>query len=160
MAFEHPFPLTPTLSLGEREPFGPVSRESPALEFADRRAKIPPLPEGEGRGEGERAQLISNPGSTWKSSTNIHGNIIQLRQLLAERFPGLRTHAGDWRPHKGNFRPTGLAQLDTALDGGLGKGALTEIVAEQAGMGSTFLLCAILRQATAEGQLSAFVDGS
>jgi hypothetical protein len=50
--------------------------------------------------------------------------------------------------------------LDTALDGGLGKGALTEIVAEQAGMGSTFLLCAILRQATAEGQLSAFVDGS
>jgi hypothetical protein len=53
-----------------------------------------------------------------------------------------------------------LAQLDALLDGGLSKGALTEIVAERPGAGSTFLFCAILRQAAGEGQLSAFVDGS
>jgi hypothetical protein len=88
------------------------------------------------------------------------GDIIQLRKLLAERFPGIRTHAAEWRPHRGNFRPTGLAQLDAVLEGGLAKGALTEIVAEEPGAGSTFLLCAILRQAAAEGQLSAFVDGN
>jgi hypothetical protein len=88
------------------------------------------------------------------------GDIIQLRQLLAERFPGLRSHAREWGVRRANFRPTGLAGLDAALDGGLSKGALTEIVAEQSGAGSTFLLCAILRQAAEEGQLSAFVDGS
>jgi hypothetical protein len=158
MDFDNRFPLTPALSLGEREPSGSVLRESEALEFGNRRAKILPLPKGEGRGEGGQAQRIFTSGP--KSSTDLDGDIIYLRQLLAERFPGLRTHAADWRSRRGNFRPTGLAQLDAVLGGGPGKGALTEIVAEQPGAGSTFLLCAILRQAAHEGQLSAFVDGS
>src|SRR3954451_4982985 len=88
------------------------------------------------------------------------GDIIQLRQLLAERFPGLRSHAGGGEGRRGAFRATGLTELDALLDGGLSKGALTEIVAERPGAGGTFLLCVILRQAAAEGQLSAFVDGS
>jgi protein ImuB len=49
----HSFPLTPTLSLRERENGSAGSLQSEALEFAERRAKSPPLPEGEGRGEGE-----------------------------------------------------------------------------------------------------------
>jgi len=88
------------------------------------------------------------------------GDIIRLRQLLAEKFPGLRTFAEELQVRRGNFRPTGLAQLDELLQGGLVKGSLTEIVAEQPGAGSTFLLCSILRQATQEGQLCAFVDGT
>jgi hypothetical protein len=158
MVFEHPFPPTSALSPRERETASADSRQPEVLELADRLPKILPLPEGEGRGEGEQAQQISNPRTLCKREPE--SNVIQLRQLLAERFPGICTHAADWRPHRGNFKPTGLAQLDAALDGGLGKGALTEIVAERAGAGGTFLLCAILRRAVEEGQLSAFVDGS
>src|SRR5438105_14596224 len=88
------------------------------------------------------------------------GNIIQLRQLLAEKFPGLRTRAEDLEACRGNLRATGLPQLDEVLQGGLAKGGLTEIVAEQQGGGSTLLMCSILRQAAQERQLSAFIDGS
>jgi hypothetical protein len=88
------------------------------------------------------------------------GNIIKLREVLAERFPGLRTRAEELPARRRNFRPSGLAQLDAVLAGGFCKGALTEIVAEQSGTGGTFLLCSILRQAVQGGQLSAFVDGS
>src|SRR5256714_1678758 len=88
------------------------------------------------------------------------GNIIHLRKLLAEKFPGLRTHAEEWRACRASFRPTGVAQLDELLQGGLCKGGLTEIVADQPGAGSTLLICSILCQAAWEGQLVAFVDGS
>jgi hypothetical protein len=50
--------------------------------------------------------------------------------------------------------------LDEVLEGGLAKGAVTEIVAERNSAGSTLLLCSILRQAALDEQLSAFVDGS
>src|SRR6185436_1552986 len=88
------------------------------------------------------------------------GNIIQLRQLLAEKFPGLRTRAEELGARRGNFRATGVAPLDEVLEGGLAKGGLTEIVAEQLGTGSTLLMYSIIRQAALEGQLSACVDGS
>src|SRR5439155_27191979 len=87
------------------------------------------------------------------------GNIIQLRELLAKRFPGLKTRAEE-RLNRGNLWATGLPQLDEVLQGGLARGGLTEIVAGQLGAGSTLLMCSILRQAVQEGQLSAFVDGS
>ena len=48
-----PFPLTPALSLGEREglrPHRPLTQPPGPI---PRRQPIPPLPEGEGRGEGE-----------------------------------------------------------------------------------------------------------
>ena len=60
-------------------------------------------------------------------------NIIELRQLLAERFPGLRTRADELSTAKHTFWPTGVLQLDASLRGGMNKGALTEIVAEQRG---------------------------
>ena len=87
-------------------------------------------------------------------------NIIQLRELLAGKFPGLRTRAQDLEQCRGNFHPTGLPRLDEVLRGGLAKGGLTEIVSSQQSGGSTFLMCSILRQAAQEGQLSVFVDGS
>ncbi len=55
-----PFPLTLTRSLGEREKQPDATRFSnglptnPALSFPAGRKTILPLPEGEGRGEGER----------------------------------------------------------------------------------------------------------
>jgi hypothetical protein len=47
------FPLTLTLSLGEREPPPARLGNFDALRFGDRQARTLPLPKGEGWGEGE-----------------------------------------------------------------------------------------------------------
>src|SRR3989442_8594786 len=49
------FPLTPALSLGERESQRAAPECFNALRFAHRLAAIHPLPWGEGRGEGEES---------------------------------------------------------------------------------------------------------
>jgi len=57
-----PQPLTPALFLGERESTQTALEGSNDLRFADRLATIPPLPKGEGRGEGkqdERPEMAS-----------------------------------------------------------------------------------------------------
>ena len=87
-------------------------------------------------------------------------NIIQLRQLLKERFPGLRTNAEEFSPETRPFWATGLRQIDDLLQGGFAQGALTEIVAERRGVGSALLACSLLRHAAQAGQIVAFVDGA
>src|SRR6266478_5759245 len=52
--FQGPFPLTPALSLRERENQGPRWNNSKWRPFSNALPMILPLPEGEGRGEGER----------------------------------------------------------------------------------------------------------
>src|SRR6266581_5304668 len=52
--FERCFPLTPALSLGERENHTPRFRQSRAPRLLATRDAVFPLPEGEGQGEGER----------------------------------------------------------------------------------------------------------
>jgi|SRR6185369_9031523 hypothetical protein len=49
-----PFPLTPALSLGEKENRFPVLRQSAAPLCFKSGITCLPLPEGEGRGEGEK----------------------------------------------------------------------------------------------------------
>ena len=56
------FPLTPALSLRERENQAPYCNNSERLGFSNALPAIPPLPEGEGRGEGERALEIADRG--------------------------------------------------------------------------------------------------
>jgi hypothetical protein len=48
------FPLTPALSLREREPPWLALREAEVPGFVARLDTVPPLPEGEGWGEGEQ----------------------------------------------------------------------------------------------------------
>jgi len=55
--FDVPFPLTPALSLREREPLGPRSCEVGRLPVVVKRALALPLPKGEGWGEGEQSVL-------------------------------------------------------------------------------------------------------
>jgi hypothetical protein len=86
-------------------------------------------------------------------------NIIELRQLLAERFPGLRTRADELSATKHAFWPTGIPQLDEPLRGGLAKGALAEIVAAQHGSGSALLMTALVHRALAENKFTAIIDG-
>jgi len=86
-------------------------------------------------------------------------NIIELRQLLAERFPGLRMRADELSAAKHAFWPTGLPQLDEPLRGGLTKGALAEVTAEQRGSGSALLMTALIHRALHENQFVAVIDG-
>jgi hypothetical protein len=86
-------------------------------------------------------------------------NIIELRQLLAERFPGLRTRADELSATKHAFWPTGLPQLDNPLRGGLTKGALAEVVAEKHGSGSALLMTALVHRALGENKFVAVIDG-
>ena len=83
-----------------------------------------------------------------------------MRQLLKERFPGLRTNAEEFFPDTRPLWPTGLRQIDDLLQGGFVKGALTEIVAERRAAGSALLACSLLRQAAQAGQIVAFADGA
>jgi len=79
-------------------------------------------------------------------------NILDLRQLLAERFPqtfvplGLRL-------------PTGLPDFDQAIGGGLPKSAITELSSSNLSAGSALLIYALLQNAHRDGYFLALVDG-
>ena len=64
---ERRFPLTPALSLGERENLAPSLEQPSTSEPTGCRVRVPPLPGGEGRGEGEPSCRI--PPRGWKFVT-------------------------------------------------------------------------------------------
>lgn len=78
--------------------------------------------------------------------------IIDLRNLLQERFPQpqIATQAR---------LATGIAPLDQAIDGGLPKGAITELTSPNPSSGSASLIAALLQHAHAERQFLALIDG-
>jgi len=84
--------------------------------------------------------------------------VIQLRELLSEKFPALRTRLDD-APPTAKYWPTGILHLDDPLGGGLPKGAFTEIISDQQTSGSATLLRAILHRVASEKQIVALVDG-
>jgi hypothetical protein len=78
--------------------------------------------------------------------------IIDLRNLLAERFPQPVTSPG--------LRlATGLPAIDEAIGGGLPKSAITELSSPQPSAGSALLLSALLQSAERDGYFLALVDG-
>jgi hypothetical protein len=87
-------------------------------------------------------------------------NVIELRRLLENKFPGLRTRADELGTRSRDYWPTGLRQIDETLRGGLPRGALTEVVAAQCGRGGAFFLSRLLHQAAHEKQMIALIDGS
>src|SRR6266404_828376 len=78
--------------------------------------------------------------------------LIDLRQLLAERFP--QTFA----PGTERLR-TGLPAIDGAI-GGLPKNAITELSSPNPSGGSAFLIHALLHRAHRDGFFVALVDGT
>jgi|GEM_PF-1192433 len=84
-------------------------------------------------------------------------NIVQLRQLLLERFPHLRMAAESpsAKPHA--CCPTGLPQIDNLLKGGLPQGEIVEMVSS--GTGSGLVILSLLRQAYEARQWIALIDG-
>ena len=79
--------------------------------------------------------------------------IIQLRELLAERFPREAERLG-------MVFPTGVPSLDEALGGGLRKGTLTEMSTPPEGAGCLTVLNAVMAAAAAEGRPVALIDGA
>jgi RecA DNA recombination protein len=84
-------------------------------------------------------------------------NVVKVRQLLAERFPQLRCFPRDL-PNPVDRIPTGLKQIDDLLQGGLVKGAITELVSSHAGSGTGLVLRSLLRATSERGQWMALVD--
>jgi hypothetical protein len=78
--------------------------------------------------------------------------ILQLRQLLAERFPVAA-------PRHGLAFSTGVPPLDEALGGGLAKGVLTEISTPPDTAGALTVLNAILCESARERRPIALIDG-
>lgn len=86
------------------------------------------------------------------------GNIVELRQLLAEQFPHLRQGLAATPPIE--TVPTGVPALDALLGGGLARGEFTELVGTTDGSGSAQVIHALLRRVAADGRFLALVDGT
>jgi hypothetical protein len=87
-------------------------------------------------------------------------NIIQLRQLLREKFPGLRTRADEFPLKTRDGWASGIPTLDEQLRGGFPRSAISEVIAPKRGCGSALLLLQLLRRAVGANQFTALVDGS
>ena len=80
------------------------------------------------------------------------GSILDLRKLLAERFP----HA----PAAAATRLiTGLSFLDQKIGGGLPKGAITELISPRVSAGSASLIHILLQAAHHNRYFLALIDG-
>ncbi len=83
--------------------------------------------------------------------------VVELRQLLSERFPQAHGTKRGW--HR-TVVATGLANFDALLGGGLPKGEISELVGTRPGSGSAQVIHALLRCAASDGQFLALVDGA
>jgi hypothetical protein len=100
------------------------------------------------------------PGSSPSRAARLRrpvpdGSVVDLRNLLAERFP----HA----PASAERRLiTGLSFLDQTIGGGLPKGAITELISPQVSAGSASLIHALIqaqRGAVVPARPVALIDG-
>ncbi len=87
-------------------------------------------------------------------------NIIQIQELLAGKFPGVRLASAPAPVRDVPVWPTGLFALDQALPGGLPRGSVTELCAPEGSFGGALALRQIIRQAAAAHQWIALIDGS
>jgi hypothetical protein len=85
-------------------------------------------------------------------------NIVQIRDLLGQRFPQVRMTLRETPPSRPYFT-TGLAQIDGLLQG-LPKGAVTELVSPDSSAGGALALRRIVRIAGQERRRMALIDGS
>lgn len=83
--------------------------------------------------------------------------VVELRQLLAERFVNARRAGVSSRA---NVVPSGIAMLDDLLEGGFPRGGFTELVADGHGSGSAQFLHLWLQRVALDGQFLALIDGA
>jgi hypothetical protein len=87
-------------------------------------------------------------------------NVIQLRQLLSEKFPAAHLALERRAAAETRSWPTGLPQIDKPLRGGLPKGALAELSAAKQCSGSATLVREILSHAARRNEIAALIDGN
>ncbi len=80
------------------------------------------------------------------------GKVVDLRKLLAERFPHLPAPAG-------TRVITGLSSFDQTIGGGLPKSAITELISRNLSAGSASLIHALLQAAQRDRYFLALIDG-
>jgi hypothetical protein len=84
--------------------------------------------------------------------------VIELRQILADKFPGLRLHF-EANPGTAPASPQALSPLLDLFQNDFVKGAWHEVVAAKETSGSATFLRALLDWAAAQNQIVALVDG-
>ncbi len=94
----------------------------------------------------------SSPLRRFNPSRSPSASIVDLRNLLAERFPQPRTSS------QGRI-VTGLPALDDTVGGGLPKGTITELTSPNISAGSALLISMLLQAAHRERHFVALVDG-
>jgi recA bacterial DNA recombination protein len=82
----------------------------------------------------------------------MSGKIIDLRNLLANRFPQVPIPVG-------TRLVTGLASLDQSIGGGLPKGGITELISPRGRAGSASLVHAFIHGAYCDQYSVALIDG-
>src|SRR5947208_4562272 len=82
----------------------------------------------------------------------MSGKIIDLRNLLAVRFPQAPMPVG-------TRLVTGLAAIDQSIGGGLPKGAITELISPRGSAGSASLIYALIDCAYRDKCFVALIDG-
>ncbi|HEX7859214.1 MAG TPA: hypothetical protein VF773_02680 [Verrucomicrobiae bacterium] len=92
-------------------------------------------------------------------SSSIARNIVELRQLLATKFPGVRMSA-DPRESISKRWVTGIERIDYFLEGGLPKGAITEVVSSGIASGASTFLASLVERARKNGEWLALVDAT
>ena len=85
-------------------------------------------------------------------SAMASSSIVDLRNLLAERFPQPHT------PPQARIA-TGLATIDNAIGGGLPKGAITELSSPNVSAGTALLIYRLLQMAHQQRYFLALIDG-
>ncbi|MFN7138118.1 MAG: hypothetical protein ACK4UN_02140 [Limisphaerales bacterium] len=85
--------------------------------------------------------------------------IVELRELLAQRFPASRFKAESHEEKARNVWPTGIPTIDELLHGGFLKAGMTELVCQNVSSGSALFISAVLQKAAGEKQILALVDG-
>jgi hypothetical protein len=91
--------------------------------------------------------------------STVPKNIVELRRVLAEKFPGVKMSAGP-RATLSKRWATGLANFDAVLDGGLAKSAITELMSGGVASGGSLLLAGLIRQARRNGEWLALIDAT
>lgn len=81
------------------------------------------------------------------------GKIVDLRALLAERFPASASPARA-------CLVTGLPTLDQTIGGGLRKGGITELISPNLSAGSASFVAAMVRAACRDRYFVALIDGT
>ena len=110
------------------------------------------IPDLEGAAPACSRKLSESPPDLGRDGASPSSQIIDLRNLLAERFPQ------SLRPAQ-SCLTTGIDALDQVTDGGLPKNCITELSSPHVSAGSACLLHALLQAACRGRYFLALIDG-